>query len=234
MFKKRRKRARGEPVAKSQVHENSALDAIEKDTKKKHKGVNEFSSLKNQKPSTGHEFKSTESAAPAEYGGGACATIEVDDIKPEKSNKNSALGPIRAPAHLRVTSRFDYQPDTCKDYKETGYCGFGDNCKFLHDRGDYKTGWQLEKEWDKSEAERKKKLATGEKESGSKDDQATKGKQLPFACHICRNPFIKPVVTVCGHYFCQKCAFKHYATSSRCAVCGEQTKGIFNAAKELC
>ena len=28
-----------------------------------------------------------------------------------------------------------------------GFCGWGDNCKFLHDRGDYKSGWQLEKEW---------------------------------------------------------------------------------------
>ena len=56
-------------------------------------------------------------------------------------------GPIRAPAHLRVTVRWDYQPDICKDYKETGYCGFGDSCKFLHDRSDYKHGWQLEREW---------------------------------------------------------------------------------------
>jgi len=28
-----------------------------------------------------------------------------------------------------------------------GYCGFGDSCKFLHDRSDYKHGWQLEQEW---------------------------------------------------------------------------------------
>ena len=29
-------------------------------------------------------------------------------------------GPIRAPAHLRVSVRWDYAPDICKDYKETG------------------------------------------------------------------------------------------------------------------
>jgi RING finger protein 113A len=34
-------------------------------------------------------------------------------------------GPIRAPSNLRVTVRWDYQPDICKDYKETGFCGFG-------------------------------------------------------------------------------------------------------------
>lgn len=53
---------------------------------------------------------------------------------------------MRAPAHLRATVRWDYQPDVCKDYKETGFCGFGDSCKFMHDRGDYKHGWQLERE----------------------------------------------------------------------------------------
>lgn len=34
-------------------------------------------------------------------------------------------GPIRAPSNLRATVRWDYQPDICKDYKETGFCGFG-------------------------------------------------------------------------------------------------------------
>ena len=34
---------------------------------------------------------------------------------------------------------------SCKDYRETGIC---DSCKFMHDRGDYKFGWQLEQEWD--------------------------------------------------------------------------------------
>ena len=56
-------------------------------------------------------------------------------------------GPIRAPAHLRSTIRWDYQPDICKDFKETGFCGFGDSCKFMHDRTDYKLGWQLEREY---------------------------------------------------------------------------------------
>lgn len=34
-------------------------------------------------------------------------------------------GPLRAPSNLRATVRWDYQPDICKDYKETGMCGFG-------------------------------------------------------------------------------------------------------------
>ena len=54
-------------------------------------------------------------------------------------------GPLRANVHARVSCRFDYQPDICKDYKETGFCGYGDACKFVHDRSDYKGGWEIEK-----------------------------------------------------------------------------------------
>lgn len=55
---------------------------------------------------------------------------------------------------MRFTSRFDYNPSLCKDYHDTGYCTFGDSCIYGHDRGDYKTGWEIEKEW---EEEQKKK-----------------------------------------------------------------------------
>lgn len=101
-------------------------------------------------------------------------------------------GPMRAPAHLRATVRWDYQPDVCKDYKETGFCGFGDSCKFLHDRSDYKHGWQLEQEH-----------AGG---SNKHDDESDDGddtkyeihsdeEDLPFKCIICRNSFVDPIVT---------------------------------------
>ena len=52
-------------------------------------------------------------------------------------------GPIRNTGHIAISNRFDYQPEICKDYKETGYCSFGDSCKFIHDRGDYKTGYEI-------------------------------------------------------------------------------------------
>ena len=58
---------------------------------------------------------------------------------------SGAHGPLRASMHARVSVRVDHAPDVCKDYKETGYCGYGDACKFLHDRGDYKCGWQIDK-----------------------------------------------------------------------------------------
>lgn len=40
---------------------------------------------------------------------------------PAGAEKGSgAHGPLRASTNVRMTVRFDYQPDICKDYKETG------------------------------------------------------------------------------------------------------------------
>lgn len=99
-------------------------------------------------------------------------------------------GPIRATANVRTITMMDYQPDVCKDYKETGFCGYGDSCKFLHDRGDYLAGWQLDK-IDPS---------SGQPVVDEEDEE----EEVPFACLICRQPFTDPVITKCGHYFCMK------------------------------
>ncbi len=100
-------------------------------------------------------------------------------------------GPIRAPAHLRATVRWDYQPDICKDYKETGFCGFGDSCKFLHDRSDYKAGWQLEQEHETG--------FRGNNADSDGDDTKyeihSDEESLPFKCFICRKSFVDPIVT---------------------------------------
>lgn len=66
---------------------------------------------------------------------------------------------------------------------------FIDSCKFLHDRSDYKLGWQLERE-----------TVTGEyDDSGDEDDKKyeidSDEEDLPFKCFICRNSFTDPVVT---------------------------------------
>lgn len=155
-------------------------------------------------------------------------------ISSEKAG--GAHGPLRASAHIRVSARFDYQPDICKDYKETGYCGYGDACKFMHDRGDYKSGWQLEKEWDEAEKARKRNLALGGNDEDEEDVDQTEDEEddeLPFACFICREPFVDPVVTKCKHYFCEHCALKHHARNKKCFVCNKPTMGTFNVAQEI-
>ncbi|CAI6369274.1 unnamed protein product [Macrosiphum euphorbiae] len=135
-------------------------------------------------------------------------------------------GPIRAPANLRSTVRWDYQPDICKDYKETGFCGFGDSCKFLHDRSDYKFGWQLEME------------STQQGDSDDDDPSKYEIKEndddyLPFKCLICRGSYVNPVMTKCKHYFCEKCALAHFKKSTKCFVCEKQTGGFFDPATTI-
>lgn len=151
-------------------------------------------------------------------------------MKPKDTSMGNASsgmvrkGPIRAPEHLRATVRWDYQPDICKDYKETGFCGFGDSCKFLHDRSDYKHGWQIERELDEG------RYGVYEDENY---EVGSDSEEIPFKCFICRQSFQNPVVTKCRHYFCESCALQHFRTTPRCYVCDQQTNGVFNPAKEL-
>jgi RING finger protein 113A len=164
-------------------------------------------------------------------------------------------GPLKAPTFVRTTCRFDYQPDICKDYKETGFCGFGDTCIYLHDRGDTLTGWQLEQKY---QEQKKKDQQLKEQElnkfmdgngcgSGAKGDTAEDTSNtaalstedgIPFKCLICRNAFDNPVVTTCRHYFCTKCIMQSYSGSSNntpaCPVChGDITGGVFNNPTKL-
>ena len=105
----------------------------------------------------GVQFSGTRSIKPvSHHGATATNKIEAVDSRAESSDdskktimtKKTAYGPRRAPTNLRTSVRIDYEPNICKDYKKTGYCGYGDNCIYLHDRGNYKSGWQIEKEWE--------------------------------------------------------------------------------------
>jgi RING finger protein 113A len=147
-----------------------------------------------------------------------------------------SLGPMRAPTNLRVNCRFDYAPGICKDYKETGFCGFGDSCVFMHDRGDYKTGWELEEEWRREQKQKQKLIQEGKyKETSSDEDNDSDDptSSIPLICPICDKEYITPVKTVCEHYFCESCALKNYSKSSACYVCRKPTQGIFNYCETL-
>ncbi|KAJ3300477.1 hypothetical protein HK104_000062 [Borealophlyctis nickersoniae] len=142
-------------------------------------------------------------------------------------------GPLRGQTNVRISCRFDYQPDICKDYKETGFCGYGDSCKFMHDRGDYKSGWQLDKEWEEKQKQKDLDPNRFLVDSDKEDDDEDEDDELPFACSICREEFKNPVATKCNHYFCEMCALKHHSKSPKCFICGAATSGIFVPAKEL-
>ena len=128
---------------------------------------------------------------------GQAGYVKYDIKQDAEKGAKYRVGPQRAAANIRTTIRFDYQPDVCKDYKETGFCGYGDSCKFLHDRSDYKAGWQLEREWDEEQKAKRKRAERGEKEGGDDGEEEEPEEDLPFACLICREEFTSPVVTKC-------------------------------------
>ncbi|KAK3695540.1 hypothetical protein B0T22DRAFT_418279 [Podospora appendiculata] len=166
-------------------------------------------------------------------------------IQKNPNAPNRTVGPIKAPTNIRTITIVDMAPDVCKDYKQTGFCGFGDNCKFLHAREDYQHGWQLDKEWENvtkgkkviggtvvASADRRNKTEDDEKEAQD-EEEAAMLENIPFVCIICKGPYKSPVVTRCGHYFCESCALKRYRKDPGCAACGAGTNGVFNAAKKL-
>ncbi|KAI9758743.1 MAG: hypothetical protein M4579_002846 [Chaenotheca gracillima] len=136
------------------------------------------------------------------------------------------VGPVKAPTNIRTITITDFAPDVCKDYKQTGFCGFGDSCKFLHAREDYKQGWELDRDWEiGSKGKKSKNVDQGD------DDEVPE--DIPFACIICKEPYKNPIQTKCGHYFCEACALKRYRKDPSCAACGASTNGVFNTAKNL-
>jgi RING finger protein 113A len=156
-----------------------------------------------------------------------------DGIFRDTTRNKFLAGPLKATQFVRTTARFDYQPDICKDYKDTGFCGFGDTCIYLHDRGDTLSGWQLEQQW---EEQKKKEHAQRELDAFADGKQAQEEQEelpedgLPFACHVCREYFKEPVVTRCAHYFCEKCILNHVRNSDKplCPICNTDTHGVFN------
>ena len=226
----------------------------------------------NPKPNIMHSFESTttkesltqfnDATKLSEYDtahtNDARAKLEKKAADPNDSgglrNKQSGTkGPIRAPTFVRTTCQFDYQPDVCKDYKMTGFCGFGDTCIFLHDRGDYSKGWEAENEWDAKKKRDDLLVQEGMKGSvfeeggeggtgagaGADVDADENRRQIatdgiPFACLICQGPFKEPVVTICAHYFCDRCIRKHHkVVGGKCPVCAKETHGTFNYPSQL-
>jgi len=154
----------------------------------------------------------------------------TDGEEMDNSTNKLNKGPQRA-RHYRLSSRVDYQPDVCKDYKDSGYCGYGESCKFVHDRGDYKSGWELERDWENMM--KKKKDGTLHLDDPNqyliKDDD----EMYPDCCPICKNDFTRPIITKCGHYFCEDCAVEHHSKSRTCFLCKEKTGGVFNEASNF-
>eukprot|EP00518_Triparma_eleuthera_P005756 CAMPEP_0182462054 /NCGR_PEP_ID=MMETSP1319-20130603/6451_1 /TAXON_ID=172717 /ORGANISM="Bolidomonas pacifica, Strain RCC208" /LENGTH=250 /DNA_ID=CAMNT_0024661431 /DNA_START=466 /DNA_END=1218 /DNA_ORIENTATION=- len=139
------------------------------------------------------------------------------------SKYTGSRGQLRANTTIRTTSRMDYAPDVCKDYRLTGSCGFGDTCIFLHDRTDSKSAQEVESEWEarkkraQEERDRAVRELEGEAEDGGKPEY-----KYGFGCMVCKSHFKDPVETPCGHVFCSSCL----DLSGPCPQCGKEVGGV--------
>lgn len=83
---------------------------------------------------------------------------QIDAAATSKSKVTGTMGPVRANTTIRSAARMDNwgtsgDGGVCKEYKMTGFCGYGDSCLYMHDRSVYKSGWQLDRDF---EAKQKK------------------------------------------------------------------------------
>lgn len=112
-----------------------------------------------------------------------------DTVSGNAASQKYKAGPMRLPSNVKSSCRFDFQPHVCKDYKESGSCGFGDSCIYVHDRGDYKSGWQLDEQW------------SSKQEPGDDDDDPFLAEEKdrqegpPTDCPICKSQISSPVIT---------------------------------------
>ena len=76
--------------------------------------------------------------------------------------------------------------------------------------------------------------AAGEEDADEQPEEDADN--IPFACGICRGPFLEcldPIVTRCRHYFCEECALRHNVKDKTCALCQMPTGGAFHTAHEI-
>lgn len=147
-------------------------------------------------------------------------TTAKDEAKTKHSQRKDAALPQKAPSNIRVTTRVDYAHGICKDYFETGFCGFGDACIFIHDRPADTPDDVLAAEWSAHRA--LTKAAPKPTEVASTN------------CTICKRDFATAEVSLlraeCGHVFCEECALARFAQTPKCATCGRRLNGAFKKA----
>lgn len=160
------------------------------------------------------------------------------NISDNSNRVNSSNGPIRDTSKVdRMVCRFDYAQDLCKDYNETGYCGFGDSCIFLHDRGDYKSGWELDQEFSNRSLNHQTSFVISKSidlplfptnfNSGSNEEK------LQIDCEICQiewKPNTRVCKIKCGHEFCESCTLRE--ARKKCPICHQPTNDQFKFVKK--
>jgi len=137
------------------------------------------------------EQPATSSATDGTYKGAA----NYQSFIHKNPDRLTNVGPQKLNSNVRTITVTDFAPDVCKDYKQTGFCGFGDSCKFLHAREDYKQGWQLDRDWEIGTKGKKlagRTVASADRNTKNPEldeDDEKLLESIPFACIICKKAY---------------------------------------------
>lgn len=170
--------------------------------------------------------------------------------KIKKSQVSAKFGPVRQMRNIQHSNGIDYNPSRCKDFHDSGYCAFGNSCIFIHDRTDYKSGHELDLEWEakvRRKEERRKRRATKKQNGEDLDPEDLSSEEegledyeedlvygdIDEQCLICGEDYKMPSLLPCGHVFCDSCALQQYKDEKTCFKCGKVTGGIFNDGTKL-
>lgn len=167
------------------------------------------------------------------------SSLDLIENNKDNSNKNEneiqndkKLGPIKLTNNIRGVNQIDYAMGICTDFKRTGYCGYGDNCIFLHDRSEIKSSWEIDREIKKAKLKELEMLKKGININTTELFTDKNKLKEEITCPICKKELKSPVSTICNHLYCEECINDYYKNKSKaCLICNKHLKGVFNSSK---
>ena len=149
MFYKRKKQEKNKLKKKDEEATNKIISEEQKNEIKTEKSKEE-DKLKTKKPDFFKElfYKSNKDLKNVRNDA-TTLRYDPDDVDYSLKDKH------KMNKFIKSSIRVDYKPGICKDFRDTGFCGFGDNCQFLHDRSDLYQGWELDNIFNMEEHKKK-------------------------------------------------------------------------------
>ncbi|KAG7884277.1 hypothetical protein KL938_002149 [Ogataea parapolymorpha] len=133
MFKKRN--VKQEQKRKREVEGAGDGGDVVKKSKTEKRGLDTLTRVDGKKES---ESKVIKQAVSKEQDAESQSEDQSDQSKDVMENKSGRYNIKQLSSSIKTNTVIDYQPDVCKDFLKNGYCGYGDTCKFLHYRDEFK------------------------------------------------------------------------------------------------
>ena len=122
---KRRRKNIGAVTASSAQHKSADQHELSASTFAADRSVPITNNDSATRKTNWYDEESNTKPGPARNAGRESQTADGTYKGLAKDGPSRSVGPMKA-TNVRTTIAVDYSPDVCKDYKTTGYCGFGE------------------------------------------------------------------------------------------------------------